>query len=384
MLSTTIRRDSFCSRWLAADITKGSARHEGLCNVDDRLATSRLPFPATIAEQQKIADCLTSLDELIAAQGRKVEALKAHKRGLMQQLFPAKAKPSPASASPSSATGRSGEDARRLGDTQLGERSPDATDAKARYSADDRRCRDRARLDRRERSISITQRRFVRRIAVVRTICIRRDDHGLRRSARRDSGSAANRRVHASDASDLRMLSRCSICDCTSCTEAMELATKQWLPSSADQDNRAWPVRSLKFRIRVPSASTSSSESPTASPRSTPRSPPQSRKARRPAGPTRRASCSSCSRRRRRLSHDAADVRSPICPTLAQHLREELQTKKFVLLYAYNGTGKTRLSTEFKDLGKKRRRRATRSTSTPSPKTCSTGTTISRTTASGC
>ena len=41
-----------------------------------------------LAEQQKIADCLTSLDEVIAAQGRKVEALKAHKRGLMQQLFP--------------------------------------------------------------------------------------------------------------------------------------------------------------------------------------------------------------------------------------------------------------------------------------------------------
>lgn len=39
-------------------------------------------------EQKKIADCLTSLDEVIAAQGRKVEALKAHKRGLMQQLFP--------------------------------------------------------------------------------------------------------------------------------------------------------------------------------------------------------------------------------------------------------------------------------------------------------
>ena len=39
-------------------------------------------------------------------------------------------------------------------------------------------------------------------------------------------------------------------------------------------------------------------------------------------------------------------------PELAQHLRDELQTKKFVLLYAYNGTGKTRLSTAFKDLGK--------------------------------
>lgn len=39
-------------------------------------------------EQQKIADCLSSLDELITAQGRKVEALKIHKKGLMQQLFP--------------------------------------------------------------------------------------------------------------------------------------------------------------------------------------------------------------------------------------------------------------------------------------------------------
>ncbi len=39
-------------------------------------------------EQQRIADCLTSLDDLIAAQTRKHEALKTHKKGLMQQLFP--------------------------------------------------------------------------------------------------------------------------------------------------------------------------------------------------------------------------------------------------------------------------------------------------------
>jgi hypothetical protein len=38
---------------------------------------------------------------------------------------------------------------------------------------------------------------------------------------------------------------------------------------------------------------------------------------------------------------------------LAEHLREELHSKKTILLYAYNGTGKTRLSTAFKDLGKK-------------------------------
>jgi type I restriction enzyme, S subunit len=44
-----------------------------------------LPSPA---EQQKIAACLSSVDELIAAQARKVDALKAHKKGLMQQLFP--------------------------------------------------------------------------------------------------------------------------------------------------------------------------------------------------------------------------------------------------------------------------------------------------------
>jgi type I restriction enzyme S subunit len=44
-----------------------------------------IPKPA---EQQKIAACLSSVDELIGAQARKVDALKGHKKGLMQQLFP--------------------------------------------------------------------------------------------------------------------------------------------------------------------------------------------------------------------------------------------------------------------------------------------------------
>ncbi len=39
-------------------------------------------------EQQKVAECLTSLDEVIAAQTQKLDALKTHKKGLMQQLFP--------------------------------------------------------------------------------------------------------------------------------------------------------------------------------------------------------------------------------------------------------------------------------------------------------
>ena len=46
---------------------------------------THLPSPS---EQQKIADCLGSLDDLIAAEDRKLEALRQHKQGLMQQLFP--------------------------------------------------------------------------------------------------------------------------------------------------------------------------------------------------------------------------------------------------------------------------------------------------------
>jgi type I restriction enzyme S subunit len=46
-------------------------------------------------EQQKIASCLSALDDLITAENQKLEALKAHKKGLMQQLFPAEGKKVP-------------------------------------------------------------------------------------------------------------------------------------------------------------------------------------------------------------------------------------------------------------------------------------------------
>ena len=49
-----------------------------------------LPITApSLPEQHRIASCLSSLDDLIAAQSDKVAALKTHKKGLMQQLFPA-------------------------------------------------------------------------------------------------------------------------------------------------------------------------------------------------------------------------------------------------------------------------------------------------------
>lgn len=46
-------------------------------------------FPTDLEEQRKIADCLTSLDKVITAEAQKLDALKAHKKGLMQQFFPA-------------------------------------------------------------------------------------------------------------------------------------------------------------------------------------------------------------------------------------------------------------------------------------------------------
>ena len=47
----------------------------------------KLPFPNP-KEQQKIASCLSSLDDLIEAHNHKLDLLKDHKKGLMQNLFP--------------------------------------------------------------------------------------------------------------------------------------------------------------------------------------------------------------------------------------------------------------------------------------------------------
>lgn len=61
---------------------------------NDQLKNLKINIPS-IEEQQKIADCLTALDELIAATNGKLEQLKAYKKGLMQNLFPAKGKKLP-------------------------------------------------------------------------------------------------------------------------------------------------------------------------------------------------------------------------------------------------------------------------------------------------
>ena len=57
-------------------------------SIDRFLSTSVWTPDSTSKEQQKIAECLSTLDELIGAESQKLDALKTHKKGLMQQLFP--------------------------------------------------------------------------------------------------------------------------------------------------------------------------------------------------------------------------------------------------------------------------------------------------------
>ena len=53
----------------------------------------KIRIPQAEAEQQRIANCLSTLDNLITAQSQKLETLKLHKKGLMQALFPAASEP---------------------------------------------------------------------------------------------------------------------------------------------------------------------------------------------------------------------------------------------------------------------------------------------------
>ncbi len=78
-------------KWLRRFLTIGARAHGSLNVDDDDLLSLPVPLPggrSSSAEQKKIANCLCSVDELITAEGRKLGALRAHKKGLMQQLFP--------------------------------------------------------------------------------------------------------------------------------------------------------------------------------------------------------------------------------------------------------------------------------------------------------
>ena len=79
--------------YLAPITQKGAKNTIQITN--DTFISKGLYIPLNEREQQKIADCLSSVDELIAAQARKVDALKTHKTGLMQHLLPREGKTQP-------------------------------------------------------------------------------------------------------------------------------------------------------------------------------------------------------------------------------------------------------------------------------------------------
>ena len=75
--------------WKWIDLTSIRSGQPGINSKE--LASMELYLPVK-DEQQKIADCLSSLDDLIEATAQKVRALEKHKKGLMQRLFPAEGK----------------------------------------------------------------------------------------------------------------------------------------------------------------------------------------------------------------------------------------------------------------------------------------------------
>ncbi|EGI9634712.1 restriction endonuclease subunit S [Escherichia coli] len=68
-------------------VSSTGVRHDRM-NISNN-AFMELPLPvSTPEEQQKIANCLSSLDALLTAEVQKLDALKKYKKGLLQQLFP--------------------------------------------------------------------------------------------------------------------------------------------------------------------------------------------------------------------------------------------------------------------------------------------------------
>lgn len=57
-------------------------------NISSEIVYKTILAHTSFSEQQKIAACLSSLDEVITAESQKLEVLKDHKKGLLQNLLP--------------------------------------------------------------------------------------------------------------------------------------------------------------------------------------------------------------------------------------------------------------------------------------------------------
>ena len=81
------------NNYLSSLIQKGAKNTINISN--DTFISKCLCLPPDPSEQQKIAECLSEIDNLISAQSEKVDALKEKKKGMMQQLYPQKGETTP-------------------------------------------------------------------------------------------------------------------------------------------------------------------------------------------------------------------------------------------------------------------------------------------------
>jgi type I restriction enzyme S subunit len=72
--------ENFTSQMIFEGGVRNTLNYENLIQI-------KIKLPKNIEEQQKIADCLTSIDEGINLQSQRLDALKEHKKALLQQLF---------------------------------------------------------------------------------------------------------------------------------------------------------------------------------------------------------------------------------------------------------------------------------------------------------
>ena len=86
--------NNYHGHWLRKYIEVGARAHGALSVDTKHLWSMPLALP-DFNEQQKIADCLSSIDDLIDAESRKLKTLEKYKKCLMQKLFPAEGKTLP-------------------------------------------------------------------------------------------------------------------------------------------------------------------------------------------------------------------------------------------------------------------------------------------------
>ena len=85
---------NYHGKWLRKYIEIGARAHGALSINTKHLWNMPVAVPK-LPEQQKIADCLSSIDDLISAEEKKLSLLNDYKKGWMQKLFPTEGKTVP-------------------------------------------------------------------------------------------------------------------------------------------------------------------------------------------------------------------------------------------------------------------------------------------------